>query len=78
MKISKGIVFNCDICGAEITILNDAEGDFTPKCCNKLMKSQKNKLLFYHCDVCGSELAVLEKGSGDFLPKCCNQDMKEY
>jgi len=74
--MNKGTVLYCDICGAEITLLAETDGNFAPKCCSKIMQPKEKKLTFYSCEICGSELAILEKGEGEFLPKCCNQLMK--
>ena len=73
---SKGIVYRCPVCGAELLVVARQMGAFAPHCCNRGMIRMKRAAAFYVCPVCGAELAVLKPGEGDFHPHCCNTLMR--
>jgi ribosomal protein L37AE/L43A len=72
---TRGAVYFCPVCHAEIMVLAPRAGDFRPRCCNKDMVLAARRIGFYVCSVCGSELGVLRKGPGLFQPHCCNKLM---
>ncbi len=72
---SRGLVYRCPVCGAELSVLAHHTAAFKPRCCNVAMVMTACKLCFYICPVCGAEIAVIREGSGDFAPHCCNVDM---
>ena len=72
---SRGIVYRCPVCGAEIAVLAARHGDFHPRCCNVDMEPRRARLAFYVCPVCGAEVAVLREGAGPRQWRCCNTDM---
>ena len=72
---SRGLIYRCPICGAEIAVLARTVGQFTPRCCNQEMAPLQDRGVFYVCPVCGAELAVLRTGSPKFIPICCNRHM---
>ncbi len=74
-KSTKGMVYRCPVCGAELTVLGDATGEFDPRCCDCAMESQDERVAFYVCPQCGAEIAVLKEGEGEFLPRCCDSPM---
>ena len=74
-ETSRGLVYRCPICGAEIAVLALRVGGFKPRCCNGAMIPTQCRLCFYVCPVCGAEIAVVREGSGVFSPLCCNVDM---
>jgi desulfoferrodoxin-like iron-binding protein len=71
----RGLVYRCEICGAELTVLAFAMGVFEPVCCNAPMQPKPQRVTFYRCDVCGAEIAVIKAGPGEFSPVCCDQPM---
>jgi len=73
---TRGTVYRCPICGAEIAVLARRHGVFDPVCCGVRMQPQRRRLVFYVCPVCGSEVAVLHQGDGRFCPRCCNVEMR--
>jgi|ETNmetMinimDraft_26_1059896.scaffolds.fasta_scaffold249756_2 predicted RNA-binding Zn-ribbon protein involved in translation (DUF1610 family) len=73
---TRGTVYFCPICGAEITALAPEHGVFHPRCCNKPMEPRQKLVRFLICPVCGAEIAVLCEGESDFHPRCCNVDME--
>jgi len=75
MKV-RGMVYRCEICGAEISVLAPRIGRFEPVCCNEPMAPQEKRLTFYRCGECGAEIAVLRQGTGEFAPRCCNLAME--
>jgi desulfoferrodoxin-like iron-binding protein len=74
-KESRGRIYRCDICGAEVMVLAGTSGVFVPRCCNQEMAPLQALAVFYICPVCGAELAVLKPGSPGFRPMCCNRQM---
>jgi DNA-directed RNA polymerase subunit RPC12/RpoP len=72
---SRGLVYRCPVCGAEIGVLVSKMGNFAPRCCNTDMVIQPGKLVFYICPVCSAEVAVLKEGADRFIPRCCNTNM---
>ena len=72
---SRGLIYRCPICGAEIAVLAPNIGRFTPRCCNQEMNPLQARAVLYVCPVCGAELAVLKPGSPEFTPICCNRHM---
>ena len=72
----RGMVYRCEICGAELTVLAFAAGRFEPKCCDAPMQPKPRRVAFYHCPLCGAEIAVLKAGEGEFAPRCCNTAME--
>ena len=73
---TKGMVYHCPVCGAELIVLGDAMGEFCPRCCDHAMEPGEGRVVFYTCPQCGAEIAVLKKGEGEFLPRCCDSPMK--
>ena len=73
---TKGMVYRCPVCGAELIVLGDATGEFLPRCCDCAMESRDELVVFYMCPQCGAEIAVLKKGEGEFLPRCCDSPME--
>lgn len=73
---SRGRIYRCPVCGAEISVLARHHGLFRPVCCSVAMVAQPVRLAFYVCPVCGAEVAVLHSGGGTFRPHCCNTDMQ--
>jgi predicted RNA-binding Zn-ribbon protein involved in translation (DUF1610 family) len=74
-QVTKGLVYYCPACGAEVTVLAGGTDRFEPRCCNKPMAPRPGKLHFYYCPVCGAELVVLNDTGGRFEPRCCNRPM---
>jgi len=72
---SRGLIYRCPVCGAEVGVVASRMGSFVPRCCDKDMILQRRRLIFYVCPVCGAEIAVLAEGTGQFVPRCCNVDM---
>ena len=72
---TKGLVYRCPVCGAEIVVRAFRMGVFAPHCCNVLMEPTGGRVAFYVCPVCGAELSVLSAGTGEFAPRCCNVPM---
>jgi ribosomal protein L37AE/L43A len=72
---SRGVVYRCPVCGAELTVVARRTGVFAPRCCNQPMQPRPQRLAFYACPVCGSELVVVRQGPGEFTPRCCNRLM---
>ena len=75
---SLGLVYHCEICGAELTILATGHGAFVPRCCNSEMIPLPRRVAFYICDVCGARIALVrsgKRGAETFHPRCCNTDM---
>ena len=76
-KSTKGLVYRCPVCGAEIVVLAFRTGVFMPHCCNRLMEPTGSRAAFYVCPVCGAEAAVvLSVGADEFSPRCCNVPMQ--
>jgi hypothetical protein len=73
--LSRGMVYRCPVCGAELLVVAHEMGRFAPQCCNRDMVRLTVRAVFYVCPVCGAELAVLNPGLGEFLPRCCNTAM---
>ena len=74
---SRGLVYRCEVCGAEVSVIAHRMGVFAPKCCNKEMVCLARQLAFYRCEICGAEVAVVKKGTGVFTPRCCNEEMEQ-
>ena len=74
-KYSRGLVYRCPVCGAELAIVSKQTGDFHPRCCNVLMEPKPDRLIFYRCPRCGSELMHINQGNTAFKPRCCNIEM---
>lgn len=72
---SKGLVYRCPVCGAEVAVLADSFRRFVPRCCNTKMIPLWERLAFFVCPVCGAEIAVLNPAEADFIPRCCNTRM---
>ena len=73
--ITRGLVYRCPICGAELAVLSTRTGNFEPRCCNTDMLPEDRRLGFYVCPICGAELAIVRRGPTVFTPRCCNVDM---
>jgi desulfoferrodoxin-like iron-binding protein len=71
----RGLVYRCNVCGSEVSVLAFAMGAFEPVCCNAPMLPAPEPIVFYRCEKCGAEIAVIKRGPGEFAPKCCNQPM---
>jgi len=76
LRKSRGLVYHCEVCGAEVSVIAHRMGVFNPKCCNKEMTCLERQLAFYRCEICGAEVAVVKKGTGVFNPQCCNEPME--
>mgnify|MGYP001196512262 CR=1 FL=1 len=74
-KGTKGTIYFCPICKAEVSVLAPRTGDFSPRCCNMAMEPLSRRLFFYICPICFAEIAILKKGTGPFDPRCCNTAM---
>jgi predicted RNA-binding Zn-ribbon protein involved in translation (DUF1610 family) len=72
---TKGLVYRCPVCGAELTVLATRHGSFHPVCCNVAMSPLARRLAFYACPVCGSEIAIVQPGAPGFKPVCCRTPM---
>jgi len=72
---SRGRVYRCPICGAELAVVAAGTGEFRPRCCDTDMVRLARGLAFYVCPICGAELAVMRKGGGMFAPRCCDTAM---
>ncbi|MFO7957640.1 MAG: hypothetical protein R6X33_11145 [Candidatus Brocadiia bacterium] len=72
---TRGTVYRCPVCGAELVVLTGSAGNFAPRCCNRDMVRLASAVTFYFCPVCGAELAVLNESAGEFEPVCCNRPM---
>jgi desulfoferrodoxin-like iron-binding protein len=70
------MVYRCPVCGSEVMVAGLRMGDFTPRCCGRLMIPLMQRAVVYRCPVCGAEVAVVRKGRGVFSPHCCNRDME--
>jgi len=78
-KTSRGEVFRCPLCGAEVAVLAFKSGDFHPRCCNVDMELlPKVKLSFYFCPECAAEVALVRGDAAPFDPHCCNRPMIRY
>ena len=76
LRKSRGLVYHCEMCGAEVSVIAYRMGVFAPKCCNKEMVCLERRLAFYRCEICGVEVSVVKKGTGVFAPRCCNEEME--
>ena len=74
-RLSRGLVYRCPVCGAEIAVLATRHGEFSPRCCNVDMTPLRRHLPFCVCPVCGAEIALLHDGGGERRWRCCNTDM---
>ena len=72
---TRGALYVCPICGAEVLVLARRHGAFTPHCCNVPMEQRRTRSHFFVCPVCGAELAVVHQGTGRFEPRCCQVPM---
>ena len=72
----RGLIYHCNVCGSELTVLAFAMGAFEPTCCDTPMVPGPRRISFYHCEKCGADIAVLKEGPGDFTPRCCNEPMR--
>ena len=70
-----GQVYRCEVCGAEVGVVNGAPGELAPRCCNQPMSLLPQPHAAYFCPICGSELVVLKEGQGALAPRCCNRPM---
>ena len=73
---SRGSVYRCPVCGAEITALARRHGRFEPRCCNVKMAKDPRRLAIYVCPVCGAEIGMLTGAPRGFEPRCCNVAMQ--
>ncbi len=74
---SKGLVFYCPVCGAEVSVVGVGKGGrLCPRCCNTDMLKRGVLPAFFYCPNCGSELMMLVDGGGNTAPVCCNVVMK--
>ena len=72
---SRGKVYRCPVCKAEVTVVGTAMGLFLPHCCNVEMIELPARVRFYVCPVCGAEIALLRGGTEPLTPRCCNTAM---
>jgi len=70
-----GQVYRCLICGAEVSVVRNADGALEPHCCNQPMTLMPQRNPTYFCEVCGSEVMAIRTGPGHLTPHCCNQPM---
>ena len=72
--VRRGLIYVCEVCGAEVMVLRAGGGPLDPHCCNRPMVP-KREAMYYRCSVCGSEAVVL-KGTGERTELiCCNRPM---
>jgi DNA-directed RNA polymerase subunit RPC12/RpoP len=69
------LVYRCPICGAEVTVLGEPKGHFSPRCCGKDMALLARRVRIYFCPQCGAQVMLVTPGQGDFQPRCCGLDM---
>ena len=69
------IVYRCPICGAEVALLGESRGHFSPRCCDRDMVAIARRVVIYFCPQCGAQIMVVTPGRGDFQPRCCGLDM---
>ena len=72
--VRRGLVFRCEICGAEVMVLRVGGGPLDPHCCNQPMKPVR-EAVYYRCMVCGSEAVVLGGPGENVKLICCNLPM---
>jgi predicted RNA-binding Zn-ribbon protein involved in translation (DUF1610 family) len=72
---SRGVVYRCPVCGAEVMVLVRQHGRFDPRCCNTAMRPRLRRVRFFLCPICGAEVASLLPPSATFRPRCCNVSM---
>jgi desulfoferrodoxin-like iron-binding protein len=72
--VSRGLIFRCEVCGAEVLVLKAGGGTLDPHCCNQPMKPAR-EVLYYRCPVCGSEAVVLKGEARNLELICCNRPM---
>ena len=72
--VKRGVIYVCEICGAEVIVLRAGGGPLDPHCCNQPM-APKRQVLYYRCNVCGSEAVVLRGAGEDVEIICCNRPM---
>ncbi|KPK59117.1 MAG: hypothetical protein AMK73_08840 [Planctomycetes bacterium SM23_32] len=72
---SRGRIYRCPVCGAELAVLVAGAGRLSPRCCNVDMVPTDRRLAFYVCMVCGAEVALLRRAGGRLSLRCCNEDM---
>ncbi|MFP4056437.1 MAG: hypothetical protein ACLF0G_06175 [Candidatus Brocadiia bacterium] len=70
-----GQVYRCLVCGAEVSVVNSAQGALAPRCCNEPMTLLPQVHRTCYCEVCGAEIMVLNEGAGHLAPRCCNRPM---
>lgn len=70
-----GQVYRCLVCGAEVTVINNAPGELAPVCCNEPMSLLPQRHRAFHCPVCGAQIVVIRRGPGALAPVCCNRPM---
>jgi len=73
---SRGTVYRCPVCGAELFVVNGGAGDFDPHCCNTDMLPLRRKARFYVCPICKAEVASFQRVNGKFEPFCCGVPME--
>lgn len=70
-----GQVYRCSVCGAELSVIKEGNGNLQPICCNKKMVKLKIINTVYVCSVCFSELMVIKGDAKSLQPICCNKKM---
>jgi len=75
IKPTKGLVYFCSVCGAEITVVRAGDGYLSPRCCNIPMEFKGRVTTVFFCHCCGAEAMVLVAGAGNTVPVCCNTPM---
>jgi len=75
LEKTRGSVYRCPVCGAEIAVLSHRMGDFAPRCCGVAMAVTAQRIAFYVCPVCKAEIAIVNEGTGAFAPRCCSVEM---
>ena len=73
---TRGLIYRCPVCGAELAVLSTRAGELVPRCCDVAMDALAERMAFYVCPACGAEIGVAQKGAGPFLPRCCDRAME--
>ena len=76
MKLNKGEIYYCPVCGVEIVVSNAGNGDANLRCCNRDMLKKNERAVIYYCERCGAEIVVVYGDDKNLEPFCCNEPMK--
>jgi competence CoiA-like predicted nuclease len=73
--ITRGAVYRCPVCGAELSVVITGSRKLGPRCCNTLMVLTERINAVYVCPVCGSELMLVSGDTKGLQLVCCNRPM---